>query len=208
MLHLETIEPETLSILRRLQELPELKDFFLVGGTALALKYGHRISIDLDLFSHVDFKKEVILNALVSAFQNDFVYEETRTNWGIFGFIKDIKVDIVKYDHPIIAEIEIIEGIRMYHDEDLIAMKFNAVLGRGKKKDFFDISELSHYYTLNQMIDYHRKKYPSQMLLISIPTALTYFVDAEESEDAISLKGQTWEAIKDNIKGKVKAYLS
>ena len=34
-------------------------------------------------------------------------------------------------------------------------MKFNAVLGRGKKKDFFDISELSHYYTLDQMIDYH-----------------------------------------------------
>lgn len=122
MLHLETVEPETLSILRRLQGLQELQNFYLVGGTALALKYGHRISVDLDLFSHVDFKKEIILDALTNEFRDDFVYEETHTNWGIFGFIKDVKVDIVKYDHPIVAEIEILEGIRIYNDEDIIAM--------------------------------------------------------------------------------------
>ncbi|WP_257669416.1 hypothetical protein [Parapedobacter tibetensis] len=45
-------------------------------------------------------------------------------------------VDIIKYDHPIIAMPETSDHIRMYSDEDIIAMKFNAILGRGKKKDF------------------------------------------------------------------------
>lgn len=208
MLHLETVEPGTLSILKRLQRLPALRNFYLVGGTALSLKYGHRISIDLDLFSHIDFNKEAILNALTNEFQDDFFYEETHTSWGIFCFIKDVKIDIVKYSHPIIAEVEDLEGIRMYNDDDIIAMKFNAVLGRGKKKDFWDISELLNHYSLDQMISYHQKKFPAQMLLISIPSALTYFADAEESEDAVSLKGQTWESVKNHIRGKVKDYLS
>ena len=51
MLHTKTIEPRTLSVLNELMHFPELNQFSLVGGTALSLKYGHRISNDLDLFS-------------------------------------------------------------------------------------------------------------------------------------------------------------
>jgi hypothetical protein len=50
MLFTKTVEPNTLSILKRLQCLPKLENYDLVGGTALGLKYGHRLSIDLDLF--------------------------------------------------------------------------------------------------------------------------------------------------------------
>ena len=50
MLYFETIEPDTLDLLNRLMALPELKEFILVGGTALSLRYGHRKSIDLNLF--------------------------------------------------------------------------------------------------------------------------------------------------------------
>jgi hypothetical protein len=46
------------------------------------------------------------------------------------------------------------------------------------------------------------------MLMISIPQALTYFTDANESEDPISLKGQTWESVQTIIKQKVSEYLS
>jgi len=208
MLHFETVESGTLSVLRRLQNLPVLKDFYLVGGTALSLKYGHRISIDLDLFSHIGFDKEEILSALNKEFGEEFVYEHSHINWGIFCFINDIKVDIIHYDHPIIKDIHTEDGIRMYSDEDIIAMKFNAVLGRGKKKDFWDIYELLHHYSLDEMIGFHRNKFPSQMLLISISAALTYFIDAEESEDAVSLKGESWEDIKKYIQYKVGDYLS
>ena len=208
MLHSETVDPETLSILIRLQSLPELKDFYLVGGTALSLKYGHRKSIDLDLFSHVGFEKEAILTALSREFKMDFVYEHSHTTWAIFCFIKDVKVDIVKYDHPIISSIHEVDDIRMYGDDDIIAMKVNAVLGRGKKKDFWDISELLNHYSLDHMISCNRNKYPQQMILISIPSALTYFADADESEEAVSLRGETWESVKEHIQLKVREYLS
>ena len=50
MLCLETIAPETLALLVRIQSLPEFAQTRLVGGTGLALQFGHRISVDLDLF--------------------------------------------------------------------------------------------------------------------------------------------------------------
>ena len=56
MLHLETVEPHALSVLNQLMTIPELKDFSLVGGTALSLRYGHRKSVDLDLFSNKPFE--------------------------------------------------------------------------------------------------------------------------------------------------------
>ena len=86
-------------------------------------------------------------------------------------------------------------------------MKVQAVLGRGKKKDFWDISELLKHYSVQNFIDFHTNKYSYQNLLISVPQALTYFSDADESEDPISLKGQTWESVKSEIQKKVREYL-
>jgi len=207
MLHLETVESETFAVLKRLQKIPYLESFSLVGGTALSLKYGHRISIDIDLFGNQDFDKDLIIDALKEEFKDDLVLEINRARWAIFCFIKNIKVDIVHYAHPLIKNEEVIEGIKMYSSEDIIAMKFNAILGRGKKKDFWDIYELMHHFTLAQMIAFHVEKFPQQMLLISIPSSITYFEDAEESEDPVSLKGQTWESVKKFIRQKVSDYL-
>ncbi|MCF0056936.1 hypothetical protein LXL81_14300 [Dyadobacter sp. CY356] len=86
-------------------------------------------------------------------------------------------------------------------------MKINAILGRGKKKDFWDLYEILHQFSLSEVINFHREKFPSQMLLISIPQSITYFSDAEESEDPISLNGQTWESVKAYIQNTVKDYL-
>ena len=63
MLRFETVEPDTLSILNQLMEIPELLQFLLVGGTALSLLYGHRMSIDLDLFSNKSFENSDIIAA-------------------------------------------------------------------------------------------------------------------------------------------------
>ena len=106
-----------------------------------------------------------------------------------------------------IGEIEEAGNIRIYSDSDIIAMKLNAILGRGKKKDFWDLYELLHNYSLQDMINFYEKKFPEQNLLITIPQAIVYFIDAEESEDPISLKGQTWETVKKFIQEKVNDYL-
>ena len=103
--------------------------------------------------------------------------------------------------------VEIRDTIRMYDDRDLIAMKIQAILDRGVKKDFWDIAELMGHYDLSQMIDFHKAKYPNQMLLISIPQALVYFTDAEKSDEPICFKGQTWYNIKEIITEKVREFL-
>jgi len=69
-------------------------------------------------------------------------------------------------------------------------MKLNAILGRGTKKDFWDLYELLQHYSLKDMIACHEKKFPEQNLLITIPQAIIYFTDAEETNAPVSLKGQ------------------
>ena len=186
--------------------LPELEKFNLVGGTALALYYGHRFSIDLDLFSTTDFQAESLLPVLEREFP-DFTYSRPNAI-GIFGFIGNIKVDFVRYHyHPLIDQIFTEDSIRLMSTNDIMAMKVAAILKRAVKKDFWDIAELLEHYSVEQMIDAYDKKYPNHQLLISIPQALIYFADAEESEDPVSLKEQSWINVKKTIRHKVDEYL-
>lgn len=110
--------------------------------------------------------------------------------------------------HLPIAPIEFEDELRMYSSADISAMKIQAILGRGRKKDFWDLFELLQHFTLEQIISWHKQKYPTQMLAISIPNAITYFNDAEESETPVSFKNQTWPLVKKGIQKAVRDYLS
>ena len=95
----------------------------------------------------------------------------------------------------------------MFSIADLMAMKIAAIMKRGVKKDFWDIAELLKYYSVEDFIKFYTQKYPTQQLLVSVPFVLTYFIDAEESEEPVSLKGQTWPGVKKFIQQKVNDYL-
>lgn len=186
---------------------PALANFSLVGGTALALRFGHRSSVDIDLFYHIKFDQSEIIAALEKTFGSRFSYKQQHTQFGIFCFIDNVKVDLVHYPHPQVSDTILEDGIRMYSNVDIAAMKIQAILGRAKKKDFWDLHELLCHYSLQQIIDWHKLKYPSQMLAISIPHAVTYFIEADESETPVSFKGQTWPQIKKDISKVVRDYL-
>lgn len=207
MLQTQTVEPRTLALLKALMKISELESFGLVGGTALSLKFGHRISVDLDLFSNESFENEIIVAALSKNFGSGF---ENRTNtprFGIFCFIEGIKVDIVRHPHSMIKVKETIDEIRFFSDQDIMAMKIQAILGRAKKKDFWDIAELLNHYTIRDFIHAHQEKYSTQNLLISVPQVMTYFSDADADENPVSLKGQTWSKIQKTIQRKVSEFL-
>jgi predicted nucleotidyltransferase component of viral defense system len=207
MLHFKTVEPHTFSILKQLMEMPALQHFSLVGGTALSLLYGHRMSVDLDLFSNKPFENADIVDALKNKFQEKFIMEEKPPRFGIFCFIDNVKVDIIRHPHPLIRSELNLEDIRMFSTEDVIAMKVQAILGRGKKKDFWDVAELLLHFSIGDFIQFHKEKYSTQNLLITVPQAITYFLDAEESEDPISLKKQTWDSVQGFIQKKVSEHL-
>ncbi len=207
MLHFETVEPRTFSLLKEILSIPEFQNYALVGGTALSLLYGHRVSVDLDLFSNNPLTNEQVVDALKNKFKEKLEIRTSNPSFGVFCYINDIKVDIVNNPHSYLKPFYFFENIRMFSTEDIIAMKIQAVLGRGKKKDFWDIAELLKHFSIEDFIEFHSQKYRSQNLLISIPNALTYFSDADESEDPISLKGQTWENVRSDIQKKVREYL-
>jgi predicted nucleotidyltransferase component of viral defense system len=188
-------------------QVPALQSFYLVGGTCLALRYGHRTSVDLDLFSVKDFNNYELNSSLLEA-GIPFSSNNIQNKIGLFGYIDKIKVDFVK--HYMFSQIDkeaTDDGIRMFGDMDIIAMKIFAILQRAQKKDFWDMAELLQHYSFNDCIEAYHAKYPDNQMLISIPYAITYFADAEESEDPVSLKGQTWESVKKIIQQKVNDYL-
>ena len=208
MLQTQTVEPGILSLLKRLCEIPCLQGFAIVGGTALSLKYGHRLSVDLDLFSISGFENDTVISCLREEFGEEFIAEDKPVRFGIFCYIQGVKVDIVRHPHPLIGEVETIDGIRFFSNQDIMAMKIQAILGRGKKKDFWDIAELLQHYSVSDFIRNHKEKYNTQNLLISIPQVMVYFQDADEDEDPISLKGQTWSKIQKSIQKKIASHLA
>jgi hypothetical protein len=133
------------------------KEFNLVGGTALALKIGHRISIDIDLFSSFPFNSSELGQHLTSTYQATNV--RTITN-GIFCFVNDIKIDLLSHQYPLVDNIDYAEGVRMVSLLDIGAMKLNAIFGSGQRlKDFVDMYALLEIYPLDELLDACHRKY-------------------------------------------------
>lgn len=195
MLHLETLSPVALDLVRALCAHSAMQSFALAGGTSLALRFGHRISIDLDFFTHDRFDNELLTAALKRDFPLD---ERRRGTTGVTGFITDVKVDFVHYPQRLIRPTETCDEIRLVSLPDVIAMKLSAITNRGAKKDFYDLHTLIDRFGLGRLIDHYRTKFPGtdpMMLLRS----LTYFADAEADEPPASLIGVTWLEVKRSI---------
>lgn len=84
MLQFSSIEPRTLDVLKELMQVEEINDFYLVGGTALALYFGHRLSVDIDLFSTTEFRNESLIAPLEKKFPQ-FTYRNIHNPIGLFG---------------------------------------------------------------------------------------------------------------------------
>ena len=143
------------------------RNYFLVGGTALSLMYGYSTSVDLDLFCINKFDNKIIINPLQNKYKDRFDIR-TSSHFGIFGFIDDVKIDIVRFPHPLIRPTLDVEGIRMYSTEEIVAMRVQAILNRGKKKDFWDVAELIQHFTVKDFRVLQKEKYSTQNLFITV----------------------------------------
>ena len=160
MLHIETIKPETLDLLKRLMSDDFLKSYNLVGGTSLALQMGHRISIDLDLFSTTALQTDELEKYLKENYDG---FEKLReNNFTLISEIKGVKVDFINYPYPLLDELVVDQGIRMYGFKDISAMKLSAISNTGTRlKDYVDVACLSSYMSLYDMLDNFEKKFES-----------------------------------------------
>ena len=182
MLQTQTIAPATLQLLRLLMQDPELRSFRLVGGTALALQLGHRISVDLDLFTDTAFDEQQLREYLERNYglQTDYMSRST-----VKGEIDGVQIDCIAHQYPWLQEPAEEDGIRLASLPDICAMKLNAIAGNGTRiKDFIDVAWLSAHYTLNQMLDFYECKYNANVLM---PLKAIIFFDEINFDEPVHL---------------------
>ena len=205
MLSIQTIEPDTLELLKRLSSQPELQETRLVGGTALALQYGHRQSVDLDFFGRLPEDKDVLLE-LIHNIGKVTVLNQSKAI--LQTVINDVKVDFVDYSrYPWIDEPVKGDGFALASDKDIAAMKVNAIIGRGTRKDFIDLFVLLRHYSLAEILDFYRQKYPEFSEYRAL-LSMTYFEDAEMQDMPRMFIDTSWDEMKFAIIKAVKAYQS
>lgn len=88
--------------------------------------------------------------------------------------------------------------------EDIAAMKLEAIVGRGRKKDFIDIAFLLEHFPLNKMLGMYQKKYPAGLKYL-VMRSLVYFDYAEENPMPVMLKPLSWDEAKERICKAVRA---
>ena len=179
-----------------------LHHFNLVGGTALSLQIGHRRSIDLDLFTNTPYEASTILQHLLDeGYPVQVRHSQKQT---LIAEIEGIKVDFIRFQYPFLRPIQTVEGIRMVQLEDIACMKIDAIVGRGKQKDFCDLYYLLQRFSLPEIMDWYAKMFKHSSLF-HVYKSLTWFEDADLDSDLdVVDNNYSWEHAKEVILNAVK----
>ena len=199
MLQTGTVEESTLELLKSFQAESLLADTRLVGGTALSLQIGHRVSEDLDLFSTKPIDCMRIQSLLIEkyGFMPSVVEDGT-----LIGFVRGVKIDIIYHPFPWLEDAIEEDGMRIASMTDIAAMKLHAIINSGKRpKDFVDMAFLSMHYSYNELKQLLLKRYPAYDPIMA-DKAVLYFGDIDEDLiPSINMLGYhfDFEAIKSRV---------
>lgn len=178
-MHTEILSKEQFELLNLLNEFK--KDYYLVGGTAIALHLGHRNSIDFDLFTNKSVKSKSIKNILD---QRAIDYKILHEAYDQIHFIlKNVKFTFLSYPFEIKHKTKFDNYITMPNLLDLSAMKSYALGGRAKWKDYVDL-----YFILNSgislvQIEGRAKEIFSEKFNVKLfRQQLAYYKDIDYSE--------------------------
>ena len=203
MLSFQTVLPDTLELLKTLMQMPELNGMRLVGGTALALQYGHRRSTDLDFFGESTIELHDFMEVLKNHVEHVVLRNHSKRIYTFF--LNGVKVDFVNYLYPWIDLPVIDEPFRLASPKDIAAMKVNAIIGRGTKKDFIDIYYLLKHFSFDDLIHFYLQKYQDGSEYRAL-LSMAYFGDADSQPSPYIYEKIEWEKIKQRIRNEVEAY--
>ena len=200
--------PLLMDCLRKIMANKAFDNLYLVGGTALALQRGHRISIDIDMFTNAlygEMRTDEIKNAHVEMFpytENLERLDETLMVYSLFGGNSSddcVKLDICYDENPIFPIVNI-EGIRMLSEKDIAAMKLNAIAqDKQRKKDFWDIHDLLETYSIEEMVSFALKRFPWSLTLDNIIDGFKRLPTLNDYSEIRCLKGKYWEFIVEDL---------
>jgi predicted nucleotidyltransferase component of viral defense system len=202
-LHYNTISPLLQKTLKELMQAKEFEPFRLVGGTSLSLQRGHRVSVDIDLFTDAPYNS-IDFNLIDSFLKKKYAYVST-SNFNLVGMGRPyyigknaescIKLDLF-YTDPFIRDARVINKIRLATIEEIIAMKMDIISRGGRKKDFWDLHELIEDFSLEQMLALHKERYPYTHDAELLKKQLVQFQSADDDFEPLCLRKKHWELIK------------
>ena len=191
----EIISKKTRINLEILRKSGILQDFYLVGGTGVALQLKHRLSLDLDFFT----KKDIDTKELIQKIKNlgSFSIEKEAQN-SLTGVFQGTIITFLKYDYPCLFQFKNLRGIKIADLKDIGCMKISAVSSRGVKKDFIDLFFICQKtISLGELLKLFEKKYKSvDYNMIHILKSLIYFKDAEKDPMPKMIIPISWKEVK------------
>lgn len=211
-LHYETVTPILANVLSFLMNDEAFNPFRLVGGTNLSLRFGHRQSDDIDLFTDSDYGS-IDFSSLEKILSVKFPLFDSPDRSGLIGFGKmyyvglnrdnAVKLDLM-YTDKFLSEPETIDGIRFASIDQIAAMKLSAISLGGRKKDWWDVHKLLEEYSLEQMFRLYEKWQPWTYDQAKLMEALVDFSKADLQPDPKCLEGKDWDIIKIDIINQVR----
>lgn len=202
-LQFKTVKPILRSTLEHLMTIEDFASFRLVGGTSLSLRYGHRMSDDIDLFTDAEYGS-LDFHKLQDILKKEFPYCSgdcgAVVSFGVSYLVGNSKEDCVKldlfYTDPFIRPMELQGDIRIASVDDIVAMKMDVLPRGGRKKDFWDLHLLHNHYTIEQMLSLYEERYPYGATREECIKGLIDFTFADSDPDPICLQEKAWQLIK------------
>jgi len=206
-MHLESLSDSTKKTLELLANSGVAKDFYLAGGTGLALYLGHRYSYDLDFFSAKNFDESQLVQRLSSfnALRTAEFRLENQSEQTINGVLDGVKISFLGYRYPLLKPCQMVGGILLADVLDIACMKIDTISKRGAKRDFVDIYFILKEVTpLPDFLKSFVQKYASvNYNMVHIKKSLVYFEDAEADAIPNMIKPVNWEGLKDFLREEV-----
>jgi len=201
----QSISQGTRRVLEKVAQTDIATNFYLAGGTALAIQLGHRESIDLDWFCQKDFSNQKVKDNLSELGNFKLYSEEDGT---LHGELDSVKITFLRYKYDLLYPVIAFENIKLADERDISAMKIDAASSRGSKKDFIDLYFLLKKYSLTDLISFFEKKFSNiEYNKLHILKSLIYFEDAENEPTPLMLEKVDWEKVKEKITKEVLEYM-
>ena len=152
-------------------------DFYLAGGTALALQLGHRDSIDFDFFTEEDINTKILFDKIKEVFEGRSVKKIQEEKNTLTVVVDDnVKISFFTYKYPLLDELIIEDNFRLASVRDIACMKLSAIVSRSTMKDYVDLYFILQTTTLANLLEGVIKKFP-ELDINLVLKSLVYFDD-------------------------------
>lgn len=163
------------------------REFYLVGGTAIALHLGHRQSIDFDLFIQKRLQRKKIIDKIRTFSKASIITRNVEEQLNVT--IQNVKFTFFEYSYEIKADCDFESIIKMPDLLTLAAMKAFALGRRSKWKDYVDLYFiLNERYSINEISEKATSIFEDSFSPKQFRAQLSYFDDIDYSEEITYLK--------------------